>query len=71
MSGGNRAGNILKRARENESPYTEEFQATLNELEALEKINAATQFKIAGNATVRCKRTMDDNSAMLVIKADK
>jgi hypothetical protein len=43
----------------------------LAKLEALDKINAATQFKIAGNATVRCKRTMDDNSAMLVIKADK
>lgn len=43
----------------------------LSKLEALDKINAATQFKITGNATVRCKRTMDDNSAMLVIKSDK
>lgn len=43
----------------------------LARLEALDKITAATQFKIAGNATVRCKRTMDDNSAMLIIKSDK
>jgi hypothetical protein len=43
----------------------------LSKLEALDKINTATQFKIAGNATVRCKRTMDDNTAMLIIKADK
>ena len=42
-----------------------------DKLELLDKINTATQFKIAGNATVRCKRTMDDSSAMLVIKVDK
>lgn len=42
----------------------------LAKLEALDKINTATQFKITGNATVRCRRTIDNTSAMLVIKND-
>ena len=37
MSGGNNAGNIQKRAQANESPYTKEYQAALDELDKLEK----------------------------------
>ena len=37
MSVGNRAGNIQQRAVENESPFTDEYQKALNELDKLEK----------------------------------
>lgn len=37
MSGGNRAGNIQARAQKNESPYTKEYQAALDELGKLEQ----------------------------------
>ena len=43
----------------------------LTKLEAFDKITTATQFQITGNATVRCKRTIDDTAAMLVIKTNK
>lgn len=43
----------------------------LAKLEALDKINSATQFTIGGKATVRCRRTQDDTSAMLIVKENK
>ena len=37
MSGQNRTGNIVGRANTNESPYTQEYQTALNDLEKLEQ----------------------------------
>lgn len=37
MSAGNQAGAVKSRARKNESPYTEDYQKALNELDKLEK----------------------------------
>ena len=47
MSGGNRAGNIQKRATENQSPYTEDYQKSLDELDKLEKKIEAIREKSA------------------------
>lgn len=47
MSGGNRAGNIQKRAKSNESPYTEDYQKSLDELDKLEKKIEAIREKSA------------------------
>jgi len=47
MSAGNRAGNIQTRAKSNESPYTEEYQKSLNELDKLEKKIEAIRKKSA------------------------
>lgn len=41
----------------------------LSRLEALDKINTATQFTLSNKkSSVRCRRTMDDSSAMLVVR---
>ena len=37
MAGGNRAGNIQARAMKNQSPYTQDYQKALDELDKLEK----------------------------------
>lgn len=47
MAGGNRAGNIQKRAKANESPYTEDYQKALDELDKLEKKVEAIREKSA------------------------
>lgn len=47
MSGGNRAGNINKRAMANESPYTEDYQKSLDELDKFEKKVQAIKEKSA------------------------
>lgn len=47
MSVGNRAGNIKNRAKSNQSPYTEDYQKSLNELDKLEKKVEAIKEKSA------------------------
>lgn len=47
MSGGNRAGNIQARAMKNESPYTDDYQKSLDELDKLEKKVEAIREKSA------------------------
>lgn len=47
MSAGNRVGNINKRAMENQSPYTEDYQKSLDELDKLEKKIEAIREKSA------------------------
>lgn len=47
MSGGNRTGNIRKRSMDNQSPYTEDYQKSLEELDKLEKKVEAIREKSA------------------------
>lgn len=47
MSGGNRTGNIMSRSSKNQSPYTEDYQKSLDELDKLEKKVEAIREKSA------------------------
>ena len=57
MSAGNRAGNIRGRANANQSPYTEDYQKSLDELDKLEKKVEAIKAKSAEMAALGASDT--------------